>query len=1096
MIASMSAERPELEALPAGVVTFLLTDVAGSADLWTTAGPGAASLMARQAEIIAEAVRARGGRRPVEQGEGDSVVAVFDRASDALRAAVDAQVALVSEPWDPEPVRVRMAIHTGEAEFRDEHTYGGAAIIRCARLRELAVGGQVLVSTATAEVVADRLPEGASLVAVGEVGLRGLPRSERVHQLVHEGFPATVANLGRPIRRLGTWPTPLVGRVGEQRELIELLDTTRLVTINGTGGAGKTRLAHAVATELEGRGADVAWVELARISSDADVASAVARACGASEAPGVGPLDVLVAFLGTRETLVVLDNCEHVLDACAALADEIVRRTPRSRMLTTSREPLGVAGEVTWRIPSMAVPPDQALDPDTVDDFDAVALFVERAQAADPMFMLDADNAADVARICRRLDGLPLAIELAAARLRSMSLRAVTDGLDDRFRLLTGGVRTALPRQQALLASVEWSYGLLDDDEQELLRRLAVFVAPFAVEAAETIAAEFGSDRLAVFDQLCRLVDKSLVHRLGDRYALSETIRQFGLEQARHVAELEKLRDAHLRWCVFRADRWALDREILTEGTLGEIAAEAPDLLAAFEWSLRDGSAPAAILLWPLGRRWLAESTFAEASRVAETVLRRFEPYSSQWLDALAPMAAGLMIAGERSWVKPTQAVLSEPGRQIDDLTRSHLEWAMATGPSVFIDAERRARLRSFIDLWREQDNSPLEYSAAGMLAYACASGGSVEEADRLCRWLDRRLPADADARSFLDISRGYLALLRCEFDAAWNSVADRILRRRPQLIPAGIGALVGAYTADRGRLEVILSTFELARRQGRGAPGGPWGAYQPWHKILRAVLAIFDGKFDEADSLLTQREADLIEPGQSPLNERLRVQMALARGDVDAAAARCRALTPLIQLSRQQPYPAASFHLVLADVAAENDDVREAEKAVQSSLGISTAELPLVSVDGLELLAVLLARRDRSADAGRLLGAAEAFRDRTGYRFRFPFRSVQVEQLRPQLDGGDLAAGAEMSMAEAIVLAQGTRGKRGRPRFGWDSLTPTEARIAELVAAGCSNAEIAGKLFVGLATVKTHLVHVYGKLGLRSRAELAAYAARREASC
>jgi DNA-binding CsgD family transcriptional regulator len=261
-------------------------------------------------------------------------------------------------------------------------------------------------------------------------------------------------------------------------------------------------------------------------------------------------------------------------------------------------------------------------------------------------------------------------------------------------------------------------------------------------------------------------------------------------------------------------------------------------------------------------------------------------------------------------------------------------------------------------------------------------------------------------------------------------------------------------------------------------------------------VLAIFDGDLDDADSLLKQGETDGVEPGQSPLNERLRIQLALALGDFDAAAARCRTLTPLIQLTDQQPYPAASLQLVLADVAAEKNEVREAEKAVQCALGISTAELPLVSVDGLELLAVLLSRRDRSADAGRLLGATEAFRDQTGYRFRFPFRSLQVEQLRLQLDSGDLAAGAEMSLADALVLAQGTRGKRGRPSFGWDSLTPTEARIAELVAGGCTNGEIAEKLFVAVATVKTHLVHVYEKLGLRSRAELAAYAARREASC
>ncbi|MGH2651889.1 MAG: adenylate/guanylate cyclase domain-containing protein, partial [Actinomycetota bacterium] len=294
-------KRSEPVVLPRGVVTVLLTDVADSTRWWTKGGPEPATAMARQAEIIVGAVSAHGGVRPVEQGEGDSLVAVFERASDALAAAVDAQLALAAEPWPGPAVAVRMAVHTGEAEFRDEQTYGGEAIIRCARLREHAQGGQVLVSAATAEIAGERLPAGTSLIPLGEVSLRGLARPERVHQLVHDAVTTTLADLGPRSARLGSWPTRLVGRTQERRDVVELIGDARLVTVTGTGGAGKTRLAHAVAVELSPCFDDVAWVDLAGLTADDEVATAVVRGCGAREVPGVGTLDVLTAWLRTRD---------------------------------------------------------------------------------------------------------------------------------------------------------------------------------------------------------------------------------------------------------------------------------------------------------------------------------------------------------------------------------------------------------------------------------------------------------------------------------------------------------------------------------------------------------------------------------------------------------------------------------------------------------------------------------------------------------------------------------------------------------------------------------------------------------------------------
>jgi len=1089
----------EASALPGGVVTFLLTDVVGSTRLWAGGGPEAAAAMAWQAEIIARAVAAHGGIRPLEQGEGDSVVAVFERPSAALAAALDAQLALQSEPGPGEPVRVRMALHSGEAEFRDDRTYGGEAIIRCARLRDHAQGGQILVSAASAELAADRLPPGSSLIPVGEATLRDLARLERVHQLVHETLSVPVAELTRGRERLGSWPTPLIGRVRERHDVATLLEDGRLVTITGAGGAGKTRLAHAVATVLVDRFDDVVWVELARVASNADVGAAVVQACGAREPPAVAARDVLAAHLRDRPVLVVLDNCEHVVGQCAVLVDELLRRVADLRVLATSREPLAVPGEAVWRIPSLPVPPACPVTAQRVRDCDAVALFADRASAATPGFVVDDATADDVAAICRRLDGLPLAIELAAARLRFMPLRAIAEGLDDRFRLLSGGTRTGLPRQQALLASVEWSYDLLADDEQGLLRRLAVFVAPFSVEAAEAVAAEAGADFFEVFRVLSRLVDKSLVQFGGERYWLLETIREFAGQQARRHGEVARTRDAHLRWFTSRARRWAVHREIVTEAVVADIAAESPDLLAALEWSLSRDDA-AVDLLWPLGRHWLAQSRFGEAARICGDVLARAEIGSPRWLEALAPVARTLTLGGDRSWIAPARAALAHLGDEISEVVRIHLEWASLTGPTVFRAPDRLGRYRALIERGRRQENPAVEYGAAADLAYACASRGSLDEAQRLGEWLDRGLPPDAEVRATLDAARGYLAFNRCDFEDAWRCVAHRA-RRRPADVPcAGLAGLIGVYTEDPALVRFGLDAYEWT---------GSVGAYGLWRQVLHALLAVLDGRLDDANRLLGAVE---VVPGlenQSPLFERLRVQLALAAGDVATAAAHADVLRPLVErpaAARRSesiqsgeplsPYPEASLHVLLADVATALDDFHRAEEGAHRAIAAAATHIPLVTVDALELLAVLRAHRNRPADSGRILGATEAFRRQTGFRFRFPVRTSQLAALRPTLDETDTAAGATLGLAEAINFAERTRGKRGRPHLGWDSLTPTEQRVVDLVSQGCSNPEIAAKLFVGVATVKTHLVHVYGKLGLRSRTELAAAATRRKPPC
>ncbi len=402
------------------------------------------------------------------------------------------------------PIRLRIGVHTGEIQLRDEGNYAGPTINRTARLRDLGHGGQTLLSGATESLVLDGLPSGAWLSDLGTHALRDLPRPERVIQLCHPDvvneFPPLRVSKTITSQRLPAQLTSFVGRDAELAQVRELLSENRLLTLTGAGGAGKTRLAIEVAGRLSGEFGDGVWcVDLAPLTDPELVPLTVARAFGLPDQPGRSTMDILTRFVADRQMLVVLDNCEHLLDASATLVNELLGAAAGLTLLATSREPIGVAGEVSWRVPSLSLA-DEALE-----------LFTDRARRARPDFTVADDNAAVVAEICTRLDGLPLAIELAAARVRALSLAEILDSLHDRFRLLTGGARTAVPRQQTLRASVDWSHALLSEPERVLFRRLAVFQGGFDFDAAQTVASDGEVERYQVLDQLTLLVDKSLV---------------------------------------------------------------------------------------------------------------------------------------------------------------------------------------------------------------------------------------------------------------------------------------------------------------------------------------------------------------------------------------------------------------------------------------------------------------------------------------------------------------------------------------------------------------------------------------------------------
>jgi predicted ATPase len=491
--------------------------------------------------------------------QGDGFFVVFPSATACASAAIEIQRALEAHSWPPgERVRVRMGMHSGEASETPSGLIG-FDVHRAARVAGVGYGGQILVSETTATLVRDRLPEGASLRDLGLHRLKDLGRPQQIFQLDAAGLEpdfGPLRSLDNPLlsNNLPAQSASFIGRDHELEETRALLDSARLVTLTGAGGCGKTRLALELATESLDGSRDGVWlVELAAVAEPDDVTTTVAGALGVRGRPGGSELENLLDTLGPQDTLIVLDNCEHVLGVCAQVSDAILRRCPKVQLLATSREPLGVAGETVYRVPSLSLPSDDE-EPEALAGSDAIVLFLERARAQGVDLRLDRRSGPALASTCRRLDGMPLAIELAAARLRSLSIFELHDLLDQRFRLLTGGSRAALERQQTLRATVDWSYSLLTEAERTLLRRLSVFTGGFDLEAAGVVCAFGEIERFDVADLLGSLVDKSLVgaDQSGERrrYGLLETIRQFAAERLIEgdPSEPRTLAEAHGRY--------------------------------------------------------------------------------------------------------------------------------------------------------------------------------------------------------------------------------------------------------------------------------------------------------------------------------------------------------------------------------------------------------------------------------------------------------------------------------------------------------------------------------------------------------------------
>jgi predicted ATPase/class 3 adenylate cyclase len=703
-MATRAKSRAPSSARPTGAVTFLFSDIEGSTVRWEGAPDKMELALERHDALMRGAIEAHGGY--VFKTMGDAFCAAFATAPDALAAALDVQRSLAAEDFSAvEGIRVRVALHTGQSTERDGD-YFGPTVNRVARLLAIGHGGQVLVSDACTELLQGETLQHCGLRDLGAHRLKDLAQPERVHQLVApdllQEFPA-LRSLDHLSNNLPAQLTSFVGREDAVAEIKALLEQDRLVTLVGTGGAGKTRCAIHVGAEMVDGSRDGVWLaELAPISDPSLVASVIARALNVQESPNRPILEALLTYLKRRRLLLILDNCEHVIEEARRVVAAIVHGCPEVRILATSREGLNIAGEEVYRVPSLAVPSEGARSLEELSRCEAVQLFSDRALSGDKRFTLNDENIPHVAEICCRLDGIPLAIELAAARVKILSPKQLTEMLDERFRVLTGGDRSALPRHRTMRALIDWSYDLLSDDERALFRKLSIFAAGFTLQTASAVCSGEAIDELATLDLLSSLVDKSLVHaeQVGDgvRYGLLESTRQYGRERLAERGEYAAVAQAHA--VAFLALGEELNRIFETTPERVWLANAEPELenfRAALSWAL---GAQGDVLL---GQR------LAGALRPAWTRLAAAE--GQRRIQAARDLTVGEIPA-------PVDAAL--------DLAEAALATALAQPKTACARAERA------LALYHELDDPLRVAQARHLLGRALVNLGNVEKGEMM----------------------------------------------------------------------------------------------------------------------------------------------------------------------------------------------------------------------------------------------------------------------------------------------------------------------------------------------------------------------------
>ncbi|HUP74664.1 MAG TPA: hypothetical protein VM282_16590 [Acidimicrobiales bacterium] len=914
------------------------------------------------------------------------MVAAFDDPVAAVQAAIQAQRAIEAERWPaPHRLRVRMALHSGQATKRGAANYVGPTIIRCARLRACGHGGQVLLSEAIAALVRGQLGGGRSVTSLGVHRLKDLDAAEHVHQVTASGLQPDFAPLRslQPDRHnLPLQPTPLIGRADEISQISELMRESRMLTLTGAGGVGKTRLALQVAAETIDRfDGGVWWVDLATISDPDAVAVAVLHAVGGAEQPHTAVLDQLVVVLKPETSiLVVLDNCEHVVAGCAGVVERVLGACPGATFVATSREPLAVAGETTWRVASLAVPDnDQIAD---LDRFSALFLFWDRARRARPQLETTPEFISASVRICRRVDGIPLAIELAAARCRQLSPERIANELEGRYRLLAGGGRTQLARQRTLEASVDWSHALLADDERIAFRRLSVFIGWFPLAAAESVLAAPGDvDPWSVMDVIASLVDKSLLavdEGTEPAYRMLETVRFYALERAREAHELEPLRDAHAHWW----GNWVDDTNAapaLDSSVIAALDRWYPNLWAGFLWvaSDFDRAIPFVLALSTFASQRDRLDDYKVLQGVAADLHRDGHPC---WPRVASRLAIAAVSAGELEFLLgPVTAAYEVAVSHDDDQSAAECLEGLA-----FLDASAR----QWLEMARYGDRAGRpDLAATGSAAFYCLDAAPLPR-------VARELAAIEHCTSSMDHSVHIVPAFGCveaaisqgNLDAAWrlsNKVlqsidADVFTHNAMHLMTIAQASLSDLLRGDATRLPDLLRGRDA--RQFRGVPFY-WAGI--WLVSVDIAAHHLSGSNLDVTRIAAGLSSAVTDTGT--IIVRTLVAELLDRGMVEPVRA-------AVERFRAIPFADDSFRRLVHDwfaaqlAAADGDgDFDTAEASLREVLPRAQQQgaVPLV-IDTLELLA-RLSGPAASQRAGRLVHAADAARAEIGYRFRFP---------------------------------------------------------------------------------------------------------------
>jgi predicted ATPase/class 3 adenylate cyclase len=807
--------------LSSGTVTLVFTDIVGSTELLERLGDEYVALIAEHHAIVEGAAAQHGGTRV--DSAGDGMFMAFSAARGALIAAIQAQRELALHEWPRDvEVRVRMSVHTGEP-VRVATGYVGLDVHRAARICAVGNGGQILVSQAAFNLLQGAIPDDVTLRDLGEHSLRGIEAAERLYQVVAPGLEIDFP----PVRSLRTMPHNLprqlssfIGRDAEIDAARVRLDGSALVTLTGTGGVGKTRLAIEIGAHLLSSYPDGVWlVELASMTDEELVDEAVATTLRVKQHRNLAIVDATAEAIGDQRMLVILDNCEHVLGPVARLLDGLLPRCSNLRVLATSREALGVQGELLLAVPSLTLPgaDSEIRDVGALAQYDAVRLFIDRARAVAPGFAITPANAEAVAQICRRLDGIPLAMELAASRVRSLPPAQIAARLDARFSLLTGGSRTALPRHRTLRAAMDWSFDLLSQPERELLPRLSVFSGSFSLEAAEAVVADDVVPGERVLDVLHHLVERSLL--LADpgggsdaRFRMLETIRDYAQERLAATGGVEPLRDRHRDWFVDLVDRArpAFFSGAVQPEWIARLAADHDNLRAALRWAHDDpdGAGSELALASGMWRFWEIRGDLEEGSLWLSRAIDRVGADASP-LSASALTGAGVLAAhrGELDLAAAYHEASLELNRKLGGAIA--IASACNNLASVAIERNDLDRARA---LYTESIalSAPLNPHGTAFttinLADLTARDGDDAEADRLlaeCLALFEQV-GDQWGVAYASTRLGTTARRRGDLETARQRFADAVTIHRhtgDRQAEAGVLSSLADVTADMGAI-------------------------------------------------------------------------------------------------------------------------------------------------------------------------------------------------------------------------------------------------------------------------------------------------------